>query len=138
MPSANYKVREAGSGRFFTIRGTGNSRADAVAEASAKIAMTVGVIESASISDSMTEAELGAVASANGLFSDAILSLRNAAGKVVNVKLENVTTAIGTGTGGLINLQHALVTGFAAAYKDGNGAGGYTPYDGHFVGAFEQ
>lgn len=138
MPSSIYKIREAGSGRFFTIRGTGDDRATAVAEANAKLAMTVGVVESATITDVPTGAELGAVASANGLYSDAILSLRNGSGKVVNVKLENVTTAIGTGTRGLIDLQNALVVAFASAYRDGGGVGGYTPYDGRFVGAFEQ
>lgn len=138
MPSLSYKVREAGSGRIFTVRGTGDDRATAVAEANAKMAMVVGVIESATITESPAEGELGAVASANGLFSDAILSIRNGAGKVVNTKLENVTTAIGTGTKGLINLQDGLVVAFATAYRDGEGLGGYTPYDGHFVGAFEQ
>lgn len=133
MVTVTYKVREAGTDRPFAIRGNGNTRADAVAEAKAKIAMVVGVVSEVTISDVPTGAETGAVASAAGLFSDADLVLRNSAGKVVTVRLENVTTAIGTGIGGLVDLSNDLVTAFAAAYKDGSGAGGYSPFDGRFI-----
>lgn len=132
MPEVRYKLRESGDNRAFTITGTGLTRAAAVAEANAKLAMTVGTIESSSATDILTGPETG-VPNGGDLFSDANLVLRNAAGKVVNVRLENVTTDIGTGINGLIDLANALVVAFATAYRDGAGAGGYTAYDGHFI-----
>lgn len=132
MPTMSYKLRESSDNRAFTVKGTGLTRAAAVAEANAKLAMTVGTIESITITDVPTGPETGTT-SGDTIFSDANLVLRNSAGKVVNVRLENVTTAIGTGINGLIDLTDPLVTDFATAYRDGAGAGGYTPYDGHFI-----
>jgi hypothetical protein len=132
MPVVTYNLREASDNRKFIVRGTGLTRAAAVAEANAKLAMTVGTIEKSSVSDILSGPETG-TPNADGTFSDANLVLRDAAGKVVSVHLENVTTAIGTGLNGMIDLTDPLVTGFASAYRDGTGAGGYTPYDGHFV-----
>jgi len=133
MSRVTYKMLEASDGRKFNVVGTGASIADAQAEADAKLAMTVGTIVSASTSETLDPGDYGVVASAAGLFSDVNLSLRNTAGQVVNIHIENVTTAIGTGTNGLVDLTDPLVIAFAGAYKDGAGGGGYTPYDGHFV-----
>lgn len=135
MPSASYLVWEAGTNRPFRVRGTGATLADALAEANAKLAMTVGVVKEATYTDDIDPGDAGAVASAAGLFSDANLVLRNAAGKVVTVRLENITTSIGTGVNGMLDLTDPLITGFAAVYKDGADAGGYTPYDGKFIGS---
>ena len=132
MPRVTYKMLESSDGRQFNVVGTGPDKATAVAEAKAKMAMTVGTIESATYSDVLAGADLG-TAHAAGIFSDANLSLRNTAGKVVNIHLENVSTDIGTGSNGLIDLTDPLIVAFATAYVDGAGAGGYTPYDGHFV-----
>lgn len=132
MPTLSYKMRESGDNRAFTVKGTGLTRAAAVAEANAKLAMTVGTVESSTLTDVPTGGETG-TPSADTLFSDADLVLRNSAGKIVNVRLENVTTAIGTGLNGLIDLADPLVVAFATAYRDGAGAGGYTPYDGRFI-----
>jgi hypothetical protein len=133
MSRVTYKLTEAGDGRQFRVVGSGATLAAAKAEADSKLAMTVGAILSASQSEDIDAGDFGPVASAAGLFSDANLSLRNAAGQVVNIHLENVTTTIGTGTNGLIDLTDPLITGFATVYKDGAGNGGYLPYDGHFV-----
>lgn len=132
MPRATYKMVEAGDGRKFNVVGTGPNKASAIAEANAKLAMTVGTVEGGSYSDEITGADLG-TAHAAGNFSDANLSLRNTAGKVVNIHLENISTDVGTGSNGLIDLTDPLIVAFAGAYVDGSGAGGYTPYDGHFV-----
>lgn len=133
MSRVTYKMTEAGDGRKFNVVGTGDTLADAKAEADAKLAMTVGVIQSATQSEDIDAGDYGTVASAGGLFSDANLSLRNTDGTVVNIHLENVATSLGTGSNGLIDLTDPLIIAFAAAWKDGSGAGGYTPYDGHFV-----
>lgn len=135
MPRATYTMVEAGDGRIFKISGTGETRAAAIAEANAKLAMTVGVIQSGTISEDLAGDDLGTAHGA-GLFSDANLVLRNTAGKVVNVHLENISTDLGTGSNGLLDLTDPLITEFAAAYVDGSGNGGYTPYDGKFVKAF--
>lgn len=132
MPRATYNMIEAGDGRKFKVVGTGPDKATAVAEAKAKVAMTVGFVDSGTYSDELTGADLG-TAHADGTFSDANLSLRNTAGKVVNIHLENISTDLGTGANGIIDLTDPLIIAFAGAYVDGAGAGGYTPYDGHFV-----
>lgn len=132
MPTVTYKMREASDNRPFSVRGTGLTKAAAVAEANAKLAMTVGTIESNSVSDVLVGGEIG-TPNGDSVFSDANLVLRNSAGKVVNVRLENVTTAIGTGLNGLLDLTDALIVAFATAYRDGAGAGGYTPFDGRFI-----
>lgn len=133
MSRVTYKMREAGDGRQFRVVGTGDTLADAKAEADAKVNMTVGVILSASQSEDIDAGDFAAVASAAGLFSDANLSLRNTEGQVVNIHLENVATSLGTGSNGLIDLTDPLIIAFATVYKDGAGNGGYVPYDGHFV-----
>lgn len=132
MPTLSYKMRELTDNRAFTVKGNGLTRAAAVAEANAKLAMTVGTVESMTLTDVPTGGETG-TPNAGTEFSDANLVLRNAGGKVVNVRLENVTTDIGTGINGLIDLTDPLIVAFATAYRDGAGAGGYTPFDGHFI-----
>jgi hypothetical protein len=132
MPTVSYKMLESATNRKFTVRGTGSSRAAAVAEANAKLAMTVGTIDGSSISEELAAGELGTAHGA-GTFSDAVLILQNGSGKRVSIKLDNISTAVGTGVAGQLDLADALVTDFATAYRDGDGNGGYAPYDGYFV-----
>lgn len=131
MPRATYVLQES-NGRKFRVAGTGLTRAAAIAEANAKLAMTVGTVLDSSVSDDLTEEEAGA-AHAVGAYSDAELTMQNGAGRRVTVHLENIANDLGDGVTGDIDLDDALVTGFATAYKDGDGNGGYTPYSGHFV-----
>lgn len=132
MPEVRYKLRELVDDKPFTIKGTGLTRAAAVAEANAKLAMTVGTVESSSVSDLLVGGEIG-TANADDQFSDANLVLRNAGGKVVNVRLENISTSLGTGVNGLVDLEDPLIVAFAAAYRDGAGLGGYTAFDGRYI-----
>lgn len=132
MVRVTYKFREPGTDRPFKVVGTGATRAAAVAEAKAKAAMTCGDYDGGTISDALLVAE-GGEPNAGAQFSDANLSLRNAGGQVVNIFLENIATDLGTGNNGLLDLENELIVAFATVYRDGQGNGGYVPYDGHFV-----
>ena len=118
--------------RPFSVRGTGNTRAEALAEANAKLAMTVLTVQKATESLALAAGDAGTPAS--GVFADAYITLGKGIGysdKVV--RLKNVTTAIKkAGTKGHIDGANALVAAFVAAYVDGDGTGGWTFIDGMF------
>lgn len=127
-----YLLKELADYRPFRIGGSGPDRATAVAEANAKLAMICGVVERATISDVPTAGETGEPNPGTS-FSNADLILRNnTTGKTVSIRLDNVTTDIGTGVGGIIDIEDPLVVAFATAYRDGDGNGGYSPYGGEF------
>lgn len=132
MPRVTYKLHEP-NGRKFTIAGTGLTRAAAVAEANAKLAMTVGTVDGMSVSDDLTGPETGEPFADDGSYSDANLVLRNAAGQTRTVHLENIENGLGDGVTGDIDLDAGLIIAFATAYRDGDGAGGYVPYGGKFA-----
>lgn len=127
-----YKMEELNDHRVFHVTGTGPDRATALAEANAKLAMTVGYQGQATVSEQLAVGEAGA-ASADASFSNAEITLQNGAGKKVTIFLDNVTTAIGSGIAGQVDINNQLVKNFATAYRDGSDAGGYTPYSGKFV-----
>lgn len=127
----SYTLQES-NGRKFRIAGTGLTRAAAVAEGNAKLALTVGTVTDSGVSDDLTGGELGA-ANGDATYSDAELVLKNGAGKIVSLHLENISNSYGDGVTGDIDLANADIVAFATAYRDGAGAGGYAPYGGHFV-----
>lgn len=116
----------------FSVRGTGNSRAAALAEANAKLAMTVMTVQKATESLELAEGDAGAPAA--GVFADAYIRLSKGAGYGDRVvRLKNVTTAIKkAGTKGHIDGANALVAAFVAAYVDSDGTSGWTFVDGEF------
>jgi hypothetical protein len=131
MPRASYTLKEP-NGKKFRIGGSGPTRAAAIGEANAKLALTVGDVIQGSISDMLSEAEQGLPHTA-GTYSDAEFSMKNSAGNVVTVHLENISNAYGDGVTGDLILTNADLIAFASAYRDGAGAGGYLPYGGKFV-----
>lgn len=131
MPKVTYTLQES-NGREFRISGTGLTRAAAIAEGNAKLALTVGTITGSSVSDILAGGELG-VANGDAEYSDAELTLKNAAGKEVGVHLENISNAYGDGVTGDIDITNADIIAFATAYRDGAGLGTFEPKSGHFV-----
>lgn len=133
MPRVDYKLTEPVNNRPFHVIGTGLTRAAAVAEANAKLALTVGTVVGSSVSDVLTGPETGAVA-AGGVYSDAELILRRTSdGHKVAIHLENIDNALGTGVNGQLDLTNQDLIDFATAYRDGAGGGGYAVFDGYFV-----
>lgn len=130
MPRVTYNMQEE-NGRKFRLVGTGLTRAAAVAEANAKLALTVGTIIDSSVSDILTGPETGTAHDA-GTYSDAELTMKSGA-KRVTVHLENISDEYGDGVTGDIDITNADIVAFASAYKDGAGAGGYAPVSGRFV-----
>lgn len=131
MPRVTYRLHEP-NGRSFSVTGSGLTRADAVAEANAKLALTIGDIDSSSVSDILAAGELGTV-NAGTDYSDAEFIMRNGSGKTVTVHLENIANGLGDGVTGDLDLTAGLLIAFATAYRDGDGGGGYIPYGGKFV-----
>jgi hypothetical protein len=119
------------NGRKFTIQGTGNTRAEALAELQTKTALTVGVQDSAYISEPLTGAEMGDTHT-GPVYSDAVLVLRNGAGEMTSVHLENIAVVYSLGEG-QIKLDDPDIVAFASAYRDGRGLGGYVPFAGEYV-----
>lgn len=117
------------TGRAFSIAGSGNSEADATAELAAKAALTCGVVDKVSISGPMADPPENSVAA---VFSDAVLVLRNGAGDIATVHLENISVNYSLGAG-QIDLTEADIIAFATAYRDGQGLGGYVPFGGEYV-----
>lgn len=130
-PRVTYTITE-NTGRVFRISGSGPTRAEAVAEANAKLALTVGTVKSSSVSEDLAPGEEGTEHAA-GTYSDANLELRNTlTGKVVTVHLEDIATTYSDGFGN-VDVSNADIIAFATAYRDGAGAGGYEPIGGKFV-----
>lgn len=127
-----YTMQELADYRPFHVVGTGATRAAAVAEANAKLAMTCGIQGVGMVSEQIAVGEAG-TANADTSFSNAEITLQNGSGKKVTVTLDNVTTAIGNGISGQVDTSNDLVKAFATAYRDGAGLGGYTPFSGHFI-----
>lgn len=132
MPRVTYTMQEP-NGRKFKVAGTGATLAAATAEATAKVNLTVGTVISATSSDEIAGANL-AEAFDGASYSDATLTLQHSVSGVrKTVHLENITNSVGDALTGDIKLDDPLIIAFATAYRDGDGGGGYVPYDGHFV-----
>lgn len=118
-----------------SLRGTGDTRAHALAELITRAAMTVMTPVRGSESAALPAADFANVIFATGEFADAELTLTKGLGysdKVI--RLKNVTKAIRLANSkGLIDITNALVVAFAGAYYDGDGVTGYTPVSGRFV-----
>src|SRR5215207_2103756 len=131
--TVTYKMEELGTGREFSVRGTGNTRAAALAEAQAKLQLTVGTQIGGSVSEPLAGADLGA---ANGgtQFSDAVIVLGKAGASKRVISLDNISTeyALG-GSAGLIDTAHADIQAFATAFVDSDGVGGYSVISGEYV-----
>lgn len=125
-------MEELGTYRKFHVIGTGPNRVQAVAEASAKLALTCGFVGQAVVSEPAGFNELGD-GNPDTQFSDAELILQNGSGKKVNIYLDNISTSFGTGIDGQLDMTDPLIIAFATAYRDGGGLGGYTPFSGHYV-----
>lgn len=132
MPRVTYRLVEP-NGRKFSIGGSGLTRAAAVAEANTKLALTVGDVIGSSVSDLLAGGEVGAAHASDG-YSDAELTLKKiATGETVTIHLENISNEYGDGTTGDIDLLNDDIVAFATAYRDGDGDGGYAPYQGKYV-----
>ena len=120
--------------RQFFVVGTGLNRADAIAEFSAKRAMTVATeVNPATVSDVLTAGEIAALpALAAGDAGNAVLVMQKAGVRNKTVRMAEVTAALALADGG-INTAHALITAFNAAYSDGDGVKGYTTLKGRFT-----
>lgn len=118
------------NGRPFSIAGTGTSQADALAELEAKAAITVGVADKVSFSGPVADGTVENSTSA--VYSDAVLVLRNNAGEIASVHLENIDANLAIGQGQL-DLTDPLIIAFATAYRDGRGLGGYSAFGGEYV-----
>jgi hypothetical protein len=130
MATVTYNMSELGTGRKFRVVGTSDTEAEALAEANAKLAMTVGTVISNSASGPLT----AGAGSPNGgtQYSDAILILSKSGYPDRAIKLDNIDTGLSDGNGKL-NVQDALVQTFAGAYRDGAGDGGYSALSGYFI-----
>jgi hypothetical protein len=133
MPSRTTYTLQEPNGRKFRVAGTGTTAADAKGEADAKLALTVGTLLGGTTSSEIAAGALGAPHAA-GVYSDANIELIRASdGKKVSIHLENISDAYGDGVTGDLDKTNADLIAFAAAYRDGSGAGGYTVYGGSFV-----
>lgn len=124
-------VLEEDTGRKFRVGGSGNTAAAALAEANAKLALTIGNVRSVTASGPLTTGE--GAAHDGSVYSDATVELRHSiSGKIVNVHLENISTGYSDGFGN-IDITAADMVAFATAYADGSGATGYEIIGGKYV-----
>jgi hypothetical protein len=123
------------TGIQHTVRGTGTTRAAALAELQARAALEVLVKQKGTESMALVDADYAATVFATGAFADAELTLTKGIGYTDKViRLPNTTTAVLlAGSKGQINIANGLITNFAAAYQDGDGVGGYVPLRGKFT-----
>lgn len=118
------------NGRPFSIAGTGLTDLEAKNELIAKAAMTVGVADRVSFAGPVAPGTIDN--STSNVYSDAVLVLRNNAGDIASVHLENIDANLAIGLG-QIDLTDPLIVAFATAYRDGRGLGGYVPFGGEYV-----
>ncbi len=131
--TVSYKMEELGTGREFHVRGNGATRAAALAEAKAKLQLTVGTQISGTVSEPLAGADLGA-ANGGAQFSDGILVLGKAGSAKRVISLDNISTQYAlSGSAGKINPSDADILAFAAAFVDGDGVGGYSVLSGEYV-----
>lgn len=132
MARVTYTLQEP-NGRKFKVAGSANTRVLAIAEANTKVAMTVGTVLGATVSEDLAGADL-ADSNEGASYSDAVLVLQHTvSGTRRSIALENISNTLGDSITGDLILDDPLIVAFAAAYRDGDGGGGYEPYDGHFV-----
>lgn len=120
-----------------SVRGTGNTRAAALAELTARAKLRVMTPGNGTESLAMAAVDYTAVAGvfASGPFADAELTLSKGVGfsdKVI--RLKNCPTSVRlAGSKGQIDIANSLITDFADAYVDGDGVSGYVPLYGSFT-----
>lgn len=132
MARVTYTLQEP-NGRKFKIGGSANTRVLAIAEANTKLAMTVGTVLSGSVSEDLAGADLGE-SNDSASYSDAVLVVQHTVSGIRrSIHLENISNALGDSITGDLILDDPLIVAFASAYRDGDGGGGYEPYDGRFV-----
>jgi hypothetical protein len=123
------------TGVKHTVRGTGATRAQALAELQARAALEVLVKQKGTESMAMAPADYAATTFATGAFADAELTLTKGIGFTDKVlRLPNTTTAVLlAGSKGQIDIANSLITDLASAYVDGDGVTGYIPLRGQFT-----
>jgi hypothetical protein len=130
--TVTYKGTDPASDHVFTIRGNANTRAEALAEANARLALTVMNFPQGRESTILPGADAGAAA--GGVGKDATMVLSKGPGysdKVVHI--QECTVAIKkASTKGKIDPANQLVIDFVTAYRDGDGLGGYAFSSGQF------
>lgn len=135
MADVRVSVRlvELGTGRRFSVGGSGPDEATAIAEAKNKLKLTCGSVSSVSESKSLDKA--GYTANADTQYSDAVLVLsRGEDYPNKTVRLENISTAYRLANSvGLLDLSNADLQAFATAYRDAEGNSGYSLVAGEFT-----
>jgi hypothetical protein len=121
---------ELGTGRKFRVVGTSDDSAEALAEANAKLAMTVGTVVSNSSSGPLAAG--AGTANPGSQYSDAVLILQKSGETDRAIRLDNIDTGLSDGNG-KIDVTDTLIAAFATAYRDGSGTGGYSALSGYFV-----
>lgn len=123
------------TGINHSVRGTGTTRAQALAELKARAALQVLVKVKGTESMALVAADFTATVFATGAFADMELTLTKGIGysdKVI--RLPNTTTAVLlAGSKGQVDITNSLITDFATAYVDGDGVNGYVPLRGQFT-----
>lgn len=136
---AGFRIKstlEEPNGRKFDVVGTGATRAAALAEYAAKMAMHVGDIVPNSHRESglLPAGDVGVPNAGASGYSNAIIVLRKSGLANRPVRLDNVTNDIAIpDTDGLIDPTNALVAAYVAAFRDGDGEGGYAFLSGYFI-----
>lgn len=131
--TVTYRGTDPASDKQFSIRGTGNVRATALAEANAKLALTVMVVDRGTETAELPVGDLGAAAA--GVSADGVLVLTKGVGFTdKTIRFENMTVAVKkAGTKGKIDGLNQLILDFIAAYVDGDGFNGYQFLDGDLL-----
>lgn len=118
------------SGRKFSVIGTSDDAAEALAERNAKLALTKGTVIASSTTtpDTVIPTSAGA-----GDGEDAVLKLFKTGETIKTVKFENMDSGLAlAGSPGIVDITEGAIVAFGAAYRDGNGIGGYTVLSGVF------
>jgi hypothetical protein len=132
---ATATVQDLDTDDVFNVQGTSDTLAEAKDELKAKLAMmsnivVLGVSESAA--GTIGDYPVHAV----GGDGDATLTLRIGTDRATtrSINLRNVTSAVKDtiAQDGSINVGDDLITAFGTAYRDAEGAGGYTVIRGNF------
>lgn len=125
------------TGKQWSVIGTGPDDATALAEANAKLALTVGTVLSSTQRIGIPNGDQSAPHSATGEFEDAVITMaKTVNGRVVTrtVRLNNISTAyVRANSKGEIDGTNADVAAYVSAFRDGDGLGGYSFQSGHYT-----
>jgi hypothetical protein len=127
-----YTGYDPASEHVFSVRGTGTTRALALSEANARLALTVMAFPVGRESQVLPVGDSGTAA--GGVGKDATIVLTKGIGftdKVIH--LQECTVAVKLANSkGKIDITHPLITAFVLAYIDGDGVSGYSVVSGQF------